>query len=1554
MPGSPFSRLSTTFWGLILGVTLFLFGLGHLNFFNTQAVAAPGLSQFRTSLLPLNLSRPPSNGELMAAGQLGGPLYPTHELADPGRLSGINISFGQAIQTWNNHDYINAVELFRRHVASYPDSPWAGEALLHIGCDAQYNGRYTEAEYCFNYILEAFRGSSHAGAQMLAHKARVRLANQKTLQGNFKEAMAQFALLYQSSPDWRDRTYATHWIQRLSRQKGQEQALLNCGAQALASVLRGEGKEATAEELMGSLAPSKLGHSLNDLQALAVRYGYRCEGRQLAVSDLKKIPLPAIMQLQPRNQGDSGHYWVLEKYEQDTLALYDPQSDRRFQQTAAEFSREWAGHALVLANRENLPGQRLAAAEMQQLYGGCCGIPRAESDLGDPGTDDPGCGAPAWSVNKINLNFFATDTPLWYRPPIGPAVAITLSYNSQSGTAQYEICGNKWRLNYASYLTLDSGGRVTIFMPDGRRDIYTPKTDGSYKRPYQIFNTLTKLSADNFELKFPDGTVYVYKTPGESKQLFLVQIRDAYGQKLTFTYNAQVHLTRITDALGRQTVLTYNARGLIAKATDPFGRSATFAYDANKNLTKITDMGGYWTSFTYDANVFLTSLTNAKGTWKFYTEPSDGKDIENASNPYPAPGAAMWENYRITATNPLGRKQEYYYDGYHFVGWFVSPRSYKAYVDTENSNLNAPKTQYQYAKTTATTTGTRGEVSEIKLPEGGGFWSNVNTAGYRTSINDYWSSMEFTYNAMGRTTSSTLPNYTKMTFTYAANLVDLLAVKNGLGTVALTYNTMHDVTSVTDRLGNKTAFAYNSYGQPKAITDALGGVTAFVYDAAHHLQQITRPGQVLRSFTYDSLDRVDTHTDATGLMVNFDYDNLDRITRVTYPDGKFVSIAYSTCCPRLVDSVTERSGRTYSYSYDKLNRLIQETNPEGGVTKYVYDPDGNLVQLIDPKGNITKFTYDLNNRLLKQVYGDGSYVAYTYNEAGMVTEKRNARGVKLIYNYDLSKNITGVNAEDWSLLSMVYQYDDFNRLILAKNWNSSLSYEFKYNANSQLIRSCGPWKTNYISSDVVTYKYDALGRRISMTPQKGDAVTYSYDSLNRLTGVTIGTLHNYVYKYIGASPLVQSLTRPNGSVTKYTYDALKRLTKVANLEPDATVIDQYVYTFNARDQRSTETVTGAAHAPYTDKAATFTYNKLNQLLTSTGPSRSYTYDKDGNLTGGYTPQGYPFTATYDPANRLQTLSYTSGGVTYKTEYDYISGLLIEVRKYQNNVLKSTNRYVYDGYRPIQERNAGNLVLNQYVWGLHRGGGIGGLLNLNKGGANYSYLYDGKGNVTALLNANIEVAASYKYDPFGRLQAGAGVYQPFLFSTKPYDPQTGLSYYGFRYYSPDMGRWLTRDPLGEGGGLNLYAFVSNNPVNKIDPVGLWEWPWEDAASKTAENLAKDEGKAKVLETLAKSQYPVRKDILEEVDSENKPSEEYGEVTKRIACEEGAEGVKEYKNPLRRLWEAVTNALGGQETTGGSIEQPQSNRPNATSDMTPLNPRQPRKPPPFRLNTPKERF
>jgi RHS repeat-associated protein len=167
------------------------------------------------------------------------------------------------------------------------------------------------------------------------------------------------------------------------------------------------------------------------------------------------------------------------------------------------------------------------------------------------------------------------------------------------------------------------------------------------------------------------------------------------------------------------------------------------------------------------------------------------------------------------------------------------------------------------------------------------------------------------------------------------------------------------------------------------------------------------------------------------------------------------------------------------------------------------------------------------------------------------------------------------------------------------------------------------------------------------------------------------------------------------------------------------------------------------------------------------------------------------------------------------------------------MLERTIAFTYAGWNLIKEQTTagGTTSTDYYVWGLdlsgslQGAGGIGGLLSKTTSltSKTFLYIFDANGNVGQLVDASDgSLAAVYEYDPFSNLLVATGpeaTNNPFRFSTKYYDAEGGLYYYGYRYYSPELGRWMSRDPIGEDGGRNLYGYVENNPIGGIDLYGL---------------------------------------------------------------------------------------------------------------------------------------
>lgn len=230
----------------------------------------------------------------------------------------------------------------------------------------------------------------------------------------------------------------------------------------------------------------------------------------------------------------------------------------------------------------------LSAGHALGCGGGPPVLPRGGGANGPPPCEDPpSCpepGAPAWSVNMVNMNLFVSDVPLWYTPPIGPSIQAKLSYNSLVAVTGHELFGNKWIFGYNSFLETDTDGKVTVTLGTGRKVVY-PVNEGGYDHPYKNATTLVKISDNHFELRYSWGKVYVYSHHAAGLQkIFLTEIRDARGQQLTLAYDSQDRLSTITDAQSRITALLYNAENLVESIEDPFNRSASFEYDANRNL----------------------------------------------------------------------------------------------------------------------------------------------------------------------------------------------------------------------------------------------------------------------------------------------------------------------------------------------------------------------------------------------------------------------------------------------------------------------------------------------------------------------------------------------------------------------------------------------------------------------------------------------------------------------------------------------------------------------------------------------------------------------------------------------------------------------------------------------------------------------------------------------------------------------------------------------------------------------------------------------------------
>jgi RHS repeat-associated protein len=234
-------------------------------------------------------------------------------------------------------------------------------------------------------------------------------------------------------------------------------------------------------------------------------------------------------------------------------------------------------------------------------------------------------------------------------------------------------------------------------------------------------------------------------------------------------------------------------------------------------------------------------------------------------------------------------------------------------------------------------------------------------------------------------------------------------------------------------------------------------------------------------------------------------------------------------------------------------------------------------------------------------------------------------------------------------------------------------------------------------------------------------------------------------------------------------------------------------------------------------------NSLNQYTIANSISLPQdAYDSDGNLRNGRLPASQTENSelTWDAENRLVEARVGTGGPLVSYAYDSQS------RRIAKTVGADTTLYLYDGWNVIAEYNGAGLT-KTYSWGMdlsgamQGAGGVGGLLAVQSGSQIHYPTFDGNGNVSEYLNSAGIPAAHFEYDPFGNTVINTDTVDmfPYRFSTKPLDSETGLLYYGYRWYHPSKGRWLSRDPIGENGGINIYALVDNDSISNLDTLGL---------------------------------------------------------------------------------------------------------------------------------------
>ena len=666
-----------------------------------------------------------------------------------------------------------------------------------------------------------------------------------------------------------------------------------------------------------------------------------------------------------------------------------------------------------------------------------------------------------------------------------------------------------------------------------------------------------------------------------------------------------------------------------------------------------------------------------------------------------------------------------------------------------------------------------------------------------------------------------------------------------------TYDGRGRVTTVTHDADNSSrTVVYNSAGLPNTTTDEDDVAFSFDYDAVtgRMVEKLDWDGNYI-AYSYDTQGNLTGRSkcdagDVCTSVKTWNYQGAvipGKLWKEIKPDSSFSEYLYNS--DGNVSAVIDYNLNRTDYEYDALNRLITVTQPGSLITSYDYDLHGNLKSVMDANNNETTFIYDDMGRVMQTTSPDTGTAKFVYDAAGNLVQKTDAKSITVSYDYDDLNRLTDILFPD-STQDISYSYDAGTNGIGRRTGITDPAgiTSFGYDTRGRLVNKARTVSTfNY---PMISRTYSPASRLESFTYPSGRTVNLTRNSNNQklqkvttaYNAVTKTLLDNIAYNPFGRPKSTE--TGAGGSVDNQSgaCNCLEKINYGKRMEQ--------IYSY---DNNGNLTDIAATNTPWFSQD--FTYDVQNRLETASGVygAISYTYDGTGNrLTRTIDAQ----TDTYGYVAGTNRLDQITGPNAAAFSYDANGNITdIDSRCYvynQNNwlirveeELDILGEYTYNGLgqRAIKAVDGvttvfhydfdGNIIAESLSDGtmtaeyLYIGGSRFARVDFSTS-VLYYYSNNYLGTPLLLTDATGNVVWEAEYKPFGdaTVNSNSTVVNNFRFAGQYFDEETGLHYNWHRYYDPKTGRYLTPDPIGlEGGDLNLYVYVSNNPVNYSDPYGL---------------------------------------------------------------------------------------------------------------------------------------
>jgi RHS repeat-associated protein len=996
---------------------------------------------------------------------------------------------------------------------------------------------------------------------------------------------------------------------------------------------------------------------------------------------------------------------------------------------------------------------------------------------------------------------------------------LTFSYNAQTNLQNVvSIFGPQLTFNYTGGTQLvsvadnSSPARTVQYQYDAKNNL-TNFTDAAGKNWGAVYSNTNHPHAitllrdpenittiQNFYNDFGQVTNQVSAT-GQPYDLFITDWRSVeqnpLGQRTTYFYDDKGRTVQTQRADGNRQYTQYDGWDRVTNTINEAGVTNIFVYDTNHNLLSKTAALGTeeenTAAYGYDASNRLICVSNQISGFEFQVSRFEYDTEHHVTKSTDALGNETlfeyWPDGRLKKkTEDGGRITEYTYDTYGNPDTITSTDAGTVNLDCNAIGEMVSRKDAKNAETVFTYD-SRGLLLKTVYPDG----SSVS--------NSYWNNglLKTATDAKGLTVSNVWNNAYKPL---------MVRYPNG-GTISNTYDAADRLIATTDQLNNPTTYQLDSIGRITSVSsvysvvensyDPVGNVTNSVVDPAGlnlwnttEYDALNRPVSVQSALSavysqYDLLGRQTNRIDQASKHWGFEYDALGRKTENLRPSGASEQFVYDALGNRI--GFYNAEGKPITFGFDAQGRVMAITNALGKVTSYQRDVIGNVTSRTDALDNPTTYQYDALNRLIR-VDSSNSWAGFSYDGNGNIVTQASP------------------------LASSSFSYDPMNRLT-----NSSIS-----------VNSC---------QFAIQNSYDLNGNRTNITYPGGLTVGYTYDAENRLESVIANCANftnEFSFNYDSASRMT-NIVYPNGVSGTFSYDAESRVTGYG-YSGSSNFISRTI-TRDLRGFKTGETITHGLEPSFPEGEQRFENDAADRLTKITQRDtwlggelnqwyeRNYSYDHNGCLTQEAVTRPewntnaliseYTVDYTFDYDNRLTSAVRSS---LFDIRYLYDANG-IRIGRVHNSV---TNYFVVDYVdplkRPLCETDSSGNVTRYYIWA-----GFRLLAHLEADGTVRYYHQDELGSTLAITDESGSVTDEFAYTPYGKCTTRTGTTEaPFQWLGGYgvyYDADTDLHLTLHRAYSTDMRRWLSADPMGIDGGVNLYAYASLNPLAFVDPLGLWQ-------------------------------------------------------------------------------------------------------------------------------------